>query len=84
MGYLRLSLVTPVNLQMRKERTPNPRESALPCTAQVGSKSREKYFRGQHPCPTPPLVNHMDAWYAQAYNPAQIEGRKNEHQVWEL
>jgi hypothetical protein len=26
----------------------------------------------------------MDAWYAQAYNPAQIEDRENEEQVWEL
>jgi len=23
-----------------------------------------------------PPADHMDAWYAQAYNPAQIEGRE--------
>ena len=30
------------------------------------------------------VANHMDVWYAQAYNPAQIEGRENEDQAWEL
>jgi len=33
---------------------------------------------------TPPVADHMDAWYPQAYNPAQIESRENEDQVWEL
>jgi len=70
-------LITPLNLLDEKKMSPEQRANMRYLLLLMQPEVKGKVF----PRPASlsysfPPADHMDAWYAQAYNPAQIEGRE--------